>query len=115
MEITGREIGGIVVIDIEGEIRRSEASQVTLSQMVKAELERGKKDIVLDLSGVSFVDSFGVGEILASYVSTQDIGGRFGLSGVQRKVLVVFEVTMLTKILKLYDTLEKALAALDET
>jgi anti-anti-sigma factor len=60
----------VVIFDIEGEIKRSDITDVTLHQLVKEQLDSGRRKILLNFDRVEFIDSFGVGEILASYIST---------------------------------------------
>lgn len=109
MEINTREKEGITILDVEGEIRRSEASDVTLHQMIKDQLEQGKKKFLLNLDKVEFIDSFGVGEILASHISTQNAGGRLKLTNISKKISLVFQVTMLDRVLKICSDESKAL------
>ncbi|MCX6577206.1 MAG: hypothetical protein NTV82_12535 [Candidatus Aminicenantes bacterium] len=71
MIINKREKNSVVIFDIEGEIKRSDITDVTLHQLVKDQLETGKKHILLNFDKVEFIDSFGVGEILASYISSR--------------------------------------------
>ncbi len=109
MNIHTRQRDGVAVFDIEGEIRRSDAPTTTLHQMVKEQLESGRRNILLNFSGVEFIDSFGVGEILASYISTQNLGGKLKISRISKKLHLVFQVTMLTKVLEIFDTEDAAL------
>ena len=109
MEIKAREEDSIVIFDIEGEIRRSDMFDVTLHQLVKDQLDSGKKDIILNFENVDFIDSFGVGEILASYISTHNIGGKLKLARISKKLYLVFQVTMLTNVLEIFDDEETAL------
>jgi anti-anti-sigma factor len=109
MEITLRENNNVTIIDITGEIRRSDVMDVTLHQSVKDQLDDGKRNILLNLSNVEFIDSFGVGEILASYISTQNLGGKLKLSNISKKLYVVFQITMLTKVLEIFDSESSAL------
>ncbi len=114
MQITTRDLNNnIVVFDLDGELRRSDLDKATLHQEVKAELERARKNIVLDFSRVPFIDSFGVGEILASYISTQNIGGRFKLACVSPKIRVIFKVTKLEDVLEIFDSVDSALRSFD--
>jgi len=109
MEINLREKNDISVIDISGEIRRSDITDITLHQIVKNQLDDGQRNILLNLADVEFIDSFGVGEILASYISTQNLGGKLKLTRISKKLFVVFQVTMLTKVLEIFDDEEAAL------
>jgi anti-anti-sigma factor len=109
MEIHARAKDDIVIFDIEGEIRRSDVMDVTLHQLVKDQLDDGKRNILLNFKDVEFIDSFGVGEILASYISTHNLGGKLKIAKISKKLYLVFQVTMLTKVLEIFDEEELAL------
>jgi anti-sigma B factor antagonist len=109
MQIRFREKNNVIIFDIEGEIRRSDITDITLHQMVKDQLEMGKRNILLNFQNVEFIDSFGVGEILASYISTHNLGGKLKIAKISKKLYLVFQVTMLTKVLEIFDDEEVAL------
>jgi anti-anti-sigma factor len=109
MIINKREKNSVVIFDIEGEIKRSDITDVTLHQLVKDQLETGKKHILLNFEKVEFIDSFGVGEILASYISTHNLGGKLKLARISKKLFLIFQVTMLTKVLDIVEDEETAL------
>ena len=58
---------------------------------------------------VGFIDSFGVGEILASYISTHNLGGKLKLTRISKKLYLIFQVTMLTKVLDIFENEDAAL------
>lgn len=103
MKINAREKDDVIVFDIEGEIRRSDITDVTLHQLVKDRLDTGKRNILLNFQNVEFIDSFGVGEILASYISTHNLGGKLKIAKISKKLYLVFQVTMLTKVLEIFE------------
>lgn len=109
MEINTREKDDVIIFDIEGEIRRSDITDVTLHQLVKDQLDAGKRNILFNFKNVEFIDSFGVGEILASYISTNNLGGKLKIAKISKKLYLVFQVTMLTKVLDIFDEEEMAL------
>ena len=111
MEIHAREKDNVIIFDIEGEIRRSDVTDVTLHQLVKDQLDVGKRNILLNFEDVEFIDSFGVGEILASYISTHNLGGKLKIAKISKKLYLVFQVTMLTKVLEIFDKEELALSS----
>ena len=103
MHIATREVEGVVIFDIMGEICRSHVMETTLHQVVKSELERGRRNILLNLENVEFIDSFGVGEILASYVSIQNMGGKIKLIRISRRLGIVFKVVGLDRVFEVFD------------
>ena len=109
MRIAARQKNDIVIFDLEGEIKRLDITDITLHQLVKEEQDSGKRKILLNFDGVEFIDSFGVGEILASYISTHNLGGKLKLVKISKKLFLIFQVTMLTKVLDIYEEEETAL------
>jgi anti-anti-sigma factor len=80
---------------------------------VQAQLDRGRRNVLVNLSGVGFIDSFGVGEILASYTSTQNLGGKFKLCRISEKLLLIFKITLLDKVLEIHEDCDRALESFD--
>jgi len=109
MLITKRDKENVVIFDVEGELKRSDISDVTLHDLVKAVLEEGRRFILLNFEKVGFIDSFGVGEILASYISTHNLGGKLKLARISKKLYLIFQVTMLTKVLDIFEDEDAAL------
>ena len=109
MEIKTREKEDIVIFDVTGEIKRSDVIDVTLHQQVKDYLDSGRRNILFNFQNVDFIDSFGVGEILASYISTHNLGGKLKIAKISKKLYLVFQVTMLTNVLEIFDDEEGAL------
>jgi anti-anti-sigma factor len=109
MNINRRFKDDVVIFDIDGEIRRSDITDVTLHQLVKDQLDGGRRNVLLNFERVEFIDSFGVGEILASFISTHNLGGKLKLIRISKKLYLIFQVTMLTKVLEIFDDEETAL------
>jgi anti-anti-sigma factor len=113
MDINTRDHQHVVIFDIEGEIRISDTAGPTLHELVKSQLERGKRDILLNLQNVGFIDSFGVGQILGSYVSTQNLGGKLKLCHVSKKLYLIFQITNLIRVLEIFDDCDAALKSFE--
>jgi anti-anti-sigma factor len=109
MTITKRMKNDVVIFDVDGEIKRSDITDTTLHDLVKSVLEGGRRFILLNFEKVGFIDSFGVGEILASYISTHNLGGKLKLARISKKLYLIFQVTMLTKVLDIYEDEDAAL------
>jgi anti-sigma B factor antagonist len=109
--ISSRSKEGVVVFDVDGELSRWAASLPTLSELVKAQVTMGKGRIILNLQNTGFVDSYGVGEIITSFISTQNSGGALKICRIPEKLLMIFKVTGLVKVLTILPTEEAALKA----
>ncbi|HDT13761.1 MAG TPA: anti-sigma factor antagonist, partial [Candidatus Aminicenantes bacterium] len=83
--------------------------QETLHSLIQTQLDKGRRNILVDLGGVGFIDSFGVGQILASFISTQNLGGKLKLCRISPKLRLIFEITMLHKVLDIHEDCDRAL------
>ncbi len=108
MVVRTREIGGIVVFDIGGDVTRSQP--LLLHQAVKTMLEQGKIRILLNFEKMGFIDSSGIGEIVASHTSVTNIGGEIKLARISPRLRLILEITGIIEVLSIYDTVEAALA-----
>jgi anti-sigma B factor antagonist len=106
---TTRPVGDVVVLDIEGELSLTTSPVPTLHDLVKNHLEMGKRNILFNFEKVGFVDTFGVGQMISSYISTQNLGGRFKLCRLSDKLVYIFHITGLIKVFDIYPTEEAAL------
>ncbi|HUW65188.1 MAG TPA: anti-sigma F factor antagonist [Spirochaetia bacterium] len=75
--------------------------------------EKGTRYLVLDLSGVSFIDSSGLGVILGRYRRLAQSGGRVSLVGLSPPVKNVLELSGLLRIMREYSSAGEALAGLE--
>jgi len=66
--------------------------------------------VILDMSGVSFVDSAGVGALVSLFVSRRNQGKQFGLAGLQPQAVAVVTVAGLQNLLPIHKTIEEAAA-----
>lgn len=69
------------------------------------------QQLIVDLSGVSFLDSAGVGALVQIFVHRRSAGQKFALSGLTKQSNAVIQVAGLTKLLPIHGTVEEALAA----
>ncbi len=101
--------GGVVVIDLEGEVRLGQEPSPPVHQLVADELAKGKRDFLLNFQKVDFVDSYAVGDLIAAYVAVREKKGRLKLACPPPKVWMVFRYSGLTQVMDVFDSEEKAL------
>lgn len=101
--------GGASVVEVVGEV------DATSVEQLRPELNRladaGRIRVILDLSGVTFLDSSGLGALVSCHRRLQLLGGRLRLVCRNDLVLRVFRLTGLDKVMPISATLEEALAA----
>lgn len=108
MEIKIREREDVIILDIEGEIRRTDETVLNLHQVAKDLLKKGKRYFLLNFERVNFIDSMGIGQLLACYKSVIDQRGQIKLMKLEPKIRFLFEVCMLTRIFQIFDDEEEA-------
>ncbi len=106
LRISTRTIDGVLVVDCNGRIVFGEES-ANLRDTVK-KLINENKNIVLNLSGVSYIDSGGLGTLVALYTSAQTNGGKIKLASLTPRVGDLLQVTKLVTIFEVYDNEEQA-------
>ena len=74
--------------------------------------EENAESMVLDLTEVPYVDSSGLGSLVSACVSRQKAGRRVALSGVNERVLRLFEITKTEPLFLIFPTIDEAIAAL---
>jgi stage II sporulation protein AA (anti-sigma F factor antagonist) len=109
MEIAVREVESVIIYDIVGDIRLIDETPVILHEEVKAHLAKGKRYFLFNLEHVKYMDSFGVGQLVSSHISISNVGGKLKLTNLVPRVRYIFDVTGLSRVLKLVDDEETAL------
>ena len=82
-----------------------------LNDEVKALLGGGAKNIVLDMGGVSWLNSMGVGAIMRSYTTVKNHDGDLCLARLTEKAHSLFVITQLIKVFKVFESVEEAAAS----
>lgn len=101
MEITKRETGEIVILDISGEIDLYNAPEIkdTINQLI----EEQKYNVIINLEKVSYIDSSGIGALISSLSSLKKYQGGLKIINVYASVRKVFELTKLTSFFEIFD------------
>src|ERR1700693_2035637 len=110
MNITKKEIDGVSVVALDGRIVLGEES-TQLREQVKALIAEGKKKIVLDMSNVRYIDSAGLGILVAAHVSAKNQGAALHLSNLGNKFHDVLQLTRLLTVFNVYDTQAEAIGS----
>jgi anti-sigma B factor antagonist len=110
MNITNKEIGGVSVVALNGRIVLGEES-TALRERVKSLLGAGQKRIVLDMSNVTYIDSAGLGILVAAHVGAKNQGAALHLSNLGNKFHDVLQLTRLLTVFNVYDTQAEAIGS----
>ncbi len=107
MRIERREDGSVTVLTIEGVIKLGE-SATTFSRYLEGLLEEGIQSVVIDLAGIDYVDSTGLGELVGYLQKYTERGRRLGLLNPQSRILNLLKLTQLDETFPIFDSLEQA-------
>ena len=110
MAIKEKMHGDVAVITIKGNLM-GEPQTTQLRDKIYSLLQDGMKKIVLDLKGVRWINSSGLGTLIASLTSVKNKGGDLRLACITEKVESVLVVTRLVKVFKEYETVDRAVAS----
>ena len=83
-----------------------------VKQAVARLVDRGARHVIIDLSGVPFIDSTRLGELITAHLTLSRTGGRLVLAGTPPRVLELFKVSSLAGVFEHVDSVEAARAAL---
>lgn len=101
--------GDTVVVQVAGEIDVYTAA--SLREKLADLIDADHTDVVVDLTGVTFMDSTGLGVLVGALKKVRGYGGRLQLVIDQEKVIKVFRITALTQVFTIHETLDAALAS----
>lgn len=107
LKISNREADGVSIMALAGRVVLGEESNA-LREGVKSLLAEGKKKIVLNMADVTYIDSAGLGTLVASHHSARSQGASLKLSNLGSKFQEILQVT---KLLTVFDTYDSETAA----
>ena len=107
LRLRTRHTPGAIVVEVGGEVELHSAPQ--LREELHRVCEAGNSCIVVDLTGVSFIDSTGLG-VLIGGLKRARARGSLSLVCPQHKVRRVFEITGLTNVFKIWNTVDEAIS-----
>jgi len=102
MKYTTRQVDGVTILDLTGRITLGEGS-VTLRDAVKDTVAKGSKKILLNLKDVDYIDSSGLGELVAGYTTVKNQGGELKLLHLTDKVHDLLQITKLYTVFDIHD------------
>ncbi len=102
LNISERQAGDITILDLSGKVTIGEGS-VALRTTIRRLLGEGKNKILLNLGGVGYIDSSGIGELVSSFTAVNKEGGQLKLLNLTQKIQ---DLLAITKLLTVFDTFD---------
>jgi anti-anti-sigma factor len=109
MDIDVREVGTVTVVAPQGDVDMAVADD--LRRRLTDLVDRGQVRIVLDLAAVMYIDSSGLGALVAAMKHARAAGGDIKVCALETDVRSLFEMTRLNTVLAVHATRQEAVAA----
>jgi anti-sigma B factor antagonist len=110
MTVVERRVGDVTILDLEGRLVFDDGDRIFRAHVDKLLAER-RTNIIVNLQGVSYVDSCGVGVLVAKYVSLRRAGGDLRFLHLTPKSLRLMEISKLVDVFRVYDDEAEAIAS----
>ena len=110
LKMTDSEVGGTSVVMLDGRIVLGEESQA-LRQKLKSLIAEGNKKIILNMDNIKYIDSAGLGILVAAHVTAKLQGASLILSNLGTKFQEILQITKLVTVFQVFDTEAAAVAS----
>ena len=108
MQIEERVEGDVTILDLKGKMTLGEGDEL-LKDKVNSLVSQGQKKLVLNLEGVPYIDSAGLGEIVRTYTTVSRQGGKLKLLNLTKRIEDLLIITKLMTVFEVYEAEQEAL------
>ena len=108
--ITNTDVDGVSVVELDGRIVLGEESN-SLREKLKSMVAAGKKKIVLNVANITYIDSTGLGTLVAAHITAKSQGASVRLCQLGKKFDEIMQVTKLLTVFDVYDTKAAAVSS----
>jgi anti-sigma B factor antagonist len=108
MQIDERVVGDVTILDLKGKMTLGEGDEL-LREKVSSLVSQGKKKLILNLDGVPYIDSAGLGEIVRTYTTVSRQGGKLKLLNLTKRIEDLLSITKLLTVFEVYEDEPEAL------
>lgn len=115
MQLEQRTAGTVVIVTVKGDITLNEGGDTILKDKIRSLLQQGHRRILIDLGGVSYVDSAGLGQLVQVYATTRNAGGTLKLLNLTKRLHQLMIVTRLLTVFESFDSEADAIASFGAT
>jgi anti-sigma B factor antagonist len=103
MHIEERSAGDVTVLDLKGKMTLGEGDEL-LKDKINSLVQQGRRKVVLNLEGVPYIDSAGLGEIVRTYTTISRQGGSLKLLNLTKRITDLLSITKLLTVFETYDS-----------
>src|ERR1041385_4895116 len=102
MQIDERVVDDVTILDLKGKLTLGEGDEL-LKDKINSLVQQGRKQLLLNLEGVPYIDSAGLGEIVRTYTTVSRQGGKLKLLNLTKRIT---DLLAITKLLTVFETYE---------
>jgi anti-sigma B factor antagonist len=113
MTLSERSVGSVTVLDVVGDVKLDEGAG-QLRDKVRSLLQQGKTKLLVNLGGVPYIDSAGLGELVQAYAVSKRQGGALKLVSVTKRLRDLLVITKLATVFEIFDDEPAGLASFDK-
>ena len=114
MKATIRQVDSVTVVDVSGRITLGEGC-AQLRELIRDQLTKGNKKILINLADVSYIDSSGIGELVSAYTAVTNQGGQLKLLKLTKKVHDLLQITKLYTVFDVHDDEAEAVGSFEKS
>ena len=103
MKITERTVGDVTVLEADGRMTRNEGYGVA-KQRITQLIEDGRRDLLINLASVTYMDSTCVGELVSAFITVRNKGGRLKLAEPIGRIRELLSIAKLDTVFEVFDT-----------
>jgi anti-sigma B factor antagonist len=112
MKLSDREVNGIVVLEPKGKIMGGPDATLLHDRLYEC-IQADKKRVVIDLAGVEWMNSTGLGILIQGLTTLRNSAGRLKLARVTEKIQSLLTITKLAGVFEAYDSVDEALKSFE--
>src|SRR4026209_1305846 len=110
MVIEERIVGDVTILDLKGKMTLGEGDEL-LKDKINSLIHQGQKNLLLNLEGVPYIDSAGLGEIVRTYTTVSRQVGALKLVNLTKRIQDLLAITKLLTVFETYDTEQDAVGS----
>jgi anti-sigma B factor antagonist len=110
MQIDERVVDGVTILDLKGKMTLGEGDEL-LKDKINSLIQQDRKQIVLNLDNVPYIDSAGLGEIVRTYTTVSRQGGKLKLLNLTKRITDLLSITKLLTVFETYDSESDAITS----
>jgi anti-sigma B factor antagonist len=110
MQIEERSVGDVTVLDLKGKMTLGEGDEL-LKDKINSLIHQGQRKLLLNLEGVPYIDSAGLGEIVRTYTTVSRQGGSLKLVNLTKRISDLLSITKLLTVFETFDSEKDAVAS----